>query len=70
MDVPENNGRMDKTVVRKGNLKDQGNDFNFWQTQTIEKRLETLEDLRTQFITWKYGTEQGFQRIYRIIERS
>ena len=70
MDVPENTSRMDKTFVRKGKLKDQGNDFNFWQTQTIEKRLETLEDLRTQFITWKYGTEQGFQRVYRIIERS
>jgi hypothetical protein len=70
MDITENSCRMDKTFVRKSKLKDQGNDFKFWQTQTFEKRLETLEELRTQYISWKYGTEQGFQRVYRIIERS
>jgi len=45
------------------------NDFFYWQTQSIEKRLETLELLRTQYMTWKYGTKPRFQRVYRIIER-
>jgi hypothetical protein len=32
--------------------------------------LEALEELRMQYIIWKYGTEQGFQRVYRIVELS
>ena len=45
------------------------NDFLYWRTQSVEKGLETLELLRTQYMTWKYVTKPGFQRVYRIIER-
>ena len=61
--------RMDKTFVRKVNIKDQGNDFEFWQSQPPEIRLAVLEQIRQEYNTWKYGTEQGFQRVYRIIKR-
>jgi hypothetical protein len=54
--------------VRKGKLKEQGNDFAYWQTQSYEKRLETIEDIRHEYIIWKYGTYPGFQRVYRIIK--
>jgi hypothetical protein len=60
---------IDKTI-KIIDLDSSENDFKFWQTQTIEKRLETLEQLRIQYIIWKYGTEQGFQRVYRVIELS
>jgi hypothetical protein len=60
---------LDKTFVRKGKIKDQGNDFLFWQSQSYEKRLETIELIRQEYNTWKYGAEQGFQRVYKIVKR-
>ncbi len=61
---------VNRNAIRIIDLNSKENDFAYWQTQPIEKRLEALEELRKQFITWKYGIEQGFQRVYRIIERS
>jgi hypothetical protein len=55
--------------ITKGKLKDQGNDFLFWQTQSYEKRLQTIEDIRHEYITWKYGSYPRLQRVYRIIKR-
>ncbi|MDQ3800574.1 MAG: hypothetical protein M3384_14080 [Acidobacteriota bacterium] len=62
--------KMDKTFVRKGKLKEQGNDFEFWQTQPYEVRLATVEQIRQEYNAWKYGSEQGFQRVYRVIKRT
>ena len=59
---------VDKNTLKIVDLNSKENDFKFWQSQSIEKRLETLEQLRLQFIIWKYGSEQGFQRVYRIIK--
>lgn len=61
---------VDKNTLKIVDLNSKENDFKFWQNQSIEKRLEILEQLRLQFIIWKYGSEQGFQRVYRIIELS
>ena len=60
---------IDKTHVRKGKLKDQGNDFLFWQSQSYVERIATIEQIRKEYNLWKYGSEQGFQRVYRIIKR-
>jgi len=62
-------GTIDKTFVRKGKIKEQGNDFLFWQSQPYEIRLATIEQIRNEYNTWKYGSEQGFQRVYRIVKR-
>ncbi|MCX7736747.1 MAG: hypothetical protein N2319_08535 [Candidatus Kapabacteria bacterium] len=62
--------KIDKTTLKIVDLNSKENDFKFWQTQSIEKRLETLEKLRVQYMIWKYGSEQGFQRVYRIVELS
>jgi hypothetical protein len=61
---------MDKTFVRKGRLKEQDNDFEFWQTQPYEVRLATVEQIRQEYNIWKYGSEQGFQRVYRVVKRT
>ena len=61
--------KIDRTFVRKGKMKDQGNDFLFWQTQSYKKRLETIELIRQEYNSWKYGTEQRFQRVYTIVKR-
>ncbi len=63
------NSKIDKSYVRKGKIKEQGNDFLFWQTQSYIKRLETIELIRQEFNTWKYGNKQGFQRVYTIVKR-
>ncbi len=36
-------------VVRKVRLEEQGNDFAYWQTQTYESRLATLEEIRCEY---------------------
>jgi hypothetical protein len=56
-------------VVRKTTLKDQGNDFAYWQTQPYEFRLAALEQIRREFHHWKYGAEPGFQRVLTIVKR-
>jgi hypothetical protein len=67
--IYELNQKVDRNAFKIVDLNSKENDFKYWQTQTFEKRLEALEELRTQFILWNYGTEQGFQRVYRVIER-
>ena len=62
--------RMDKTVVRKVSLKDQGNDFEFWQTKSYDERLSVLEELRRDYYGWKKGTEPRLQKdVYKIFMR-
>jgi len=60
---------LDRTFVKKGKLKQQGNDFLYWQTQPYLVRLAVMEEIRNEYNRWKYGTEQGFQRVYRIVKR-
>ncbi len=60
---------IDKTFIRKGKLKEQGNDFEFWQTKSYETRLAVVEQIREEYNDWKYGSKQGFQRVYRVVKR-
>jgi hypothetical protein len=60
--------KMNKTVIRKTKVKDQGNDFAFWQACTPYERLLTLEQIRSEYNHWKYGTEQRLQRVFRVIK--
>ena len=53
----------------KMKLKDQQTDFEFWQSQTPEKRLETLEQIRSEFHAWKYDSEPRFQRVLSVTKR-
>ena len=48
-------------IVKKG---DKSDDYVFWQSQSYEKRLEALESIREGYNNWKYGNQQGFQRVY------
>lgn len=62
--------RVDRTVIRKVKIYEKKNDFDFWQKQPYEYRLETLENIREEYNRWKYGSKQRFQRVYSIIKRS
>jgi hypothetical protein len=63
-------------VVQKTSLSDQGNDFAFWQTQSYEKRLEALEEIRNEYKQWNQSSrrddsyvQSGFQRVFHIVKR-
>ena len=62
--------KVDRNVIRKVNINENKNDFDFWQNQPFEFRLETLEIIREEYNRWKYGSQQRFQRVYSIIKRS
>lgn len=56
-------------VVRKTTLRDQGNDFAYWQTVPYEIRLAILEKIRREYHHWKYGAEPRVQRVLNIIKQ-
>jgi hypothetical protein len=63
-------------VVQKTSLSDQGNDFAYWQTQSYEKRIEALEEIRNEYKQWNQSlrgdgnhVQPGFQRVFRIVKR-
>ena len=53
----------------KVKLQEQKTDFAFWQAQTPEKRLETLEQIRSEYHAWKYDPEPRFQRVLSVTKR-
>ena len=56
-------------VVKKYKIKEQPNDFSFWQSKSYEERLNALEQIRKEYNLWRYNAEQRFQRIYRVVKR-
>ena len=60
---------LDKKVIKKINKPDLKSDFSFWKTQSYEQRLKALEEIRQEYIEWKYDNKQRFQRVYSIIKR-
>ena len=41
-----------------------------WLSLTVKERMAELEKMRQQINKRKYGTRQGFQRVYRIVKRA
>ena len=62
---------LQKTIVfNKVNLKEQKSDFAYWQTQSYQTRLETLEQIRQEYHQWKDNrAEPRLQRVYTISQR-
>ena len=56
-------------VVKKMHLSDQPTDFAYWQSRSYADRLAALEEIRHEYIRWKYDSEPGFQRVYTVIKR-
>ncbi len=64
----KNNHKIAK-VYKKISIKEQVNDFIFWQARSYEERLSTVEQIRQEYHGWKDDTEQRLQRVYRIIKQ-
>ena len=63
------NSRIDKTqvkIVKKGQEED---DIFFWLERMPIERILALETIRQEYNQWKYGNQQGFQRIYKVAKR-
>ncbi len=56
-------------VFKKVKINEQKSDFAFWQSQSYETRLATLEQIRQEYHQWKHGTEPRLQRVYTIVKR-
>ncbi len=54
-------------IVKKG--QDDSN-LIYWLSLSEKERMIELEKIRQEINSKKYGTRQGFQRVYRIIERA
>jgi hypothetical protein len=49
--------------VKKLHLKDPKEDFQYWQNQPYEARLEALENIRSRYHQWKSNTQPRLQRV-------
>ena len=56
-------------TINRVKKSEKSTDFHYWQSQPFEKRLETLEMIREEYISWKYATKPGFQRVLTITKR-
>jgi hypothetical protein len=65
----ERNPKKVARIAQKFRLGEQPSDFAYWQTQPYSARLAALEEIRREYIAWKYDSEPGFQRVYSLIKR-
>jgi hypothetical protein len=56
-------------IIHKTTKQQQINDFEYWQNQPPQKRLEALEQIRQEYHHYKYNAQPRFQRVYTIIKR-
>lgn len=56
-------------VIKKISLKQQKSDFHYWQTQTLQKRLQALEEIRASYHQYKYNAQPRLSLSYTIIKR-
>ena len=59
-----------RKVLKKYKISEQPNAFSYWESRSYEERLETLEQIRKEYNSWRYNAEQGFQRIYRVVKQT
>lgn len=60
--------KFDKTVIKKFKLGEEPKDYEYWLSQSPEKRIAAIELLRKEY----YGEDafkSRLQRVYRIVER-
>ncbi len=59
-----------RKIVKKYKLHEQPTEYSFWKTKSPAERLGALEQIRTEFNSWRYDAEQGLQRVYSIVKRT
>lgn len=59
-----------RVVKRRPLNEGAGTDVAFWRSQAPEARIAALEEIRRDYIQWRYGAQQGLQRVYRVVKRA
>ena len=55
-------------VLKIISLKDQKSDYGYWLTQSPQVRLDTIEQLRIQYINIMKNVEPRLQRVCRVVD--
>ena len=45
-------------------------DAAYWVTKSPQQRLAAVEEIRTEYIQWKFGAQSRLQRVYRVVKSS
>ena len=53
-------------IYKKG---EEPSDVLFWLSRSPFERIKALELIQKEYNQWKYGTEQRFKRVCRVIKR-
>lgn len=56
-------------VVKKTKNGEDTSNIEYWRTLTYKQRLNNLVKIRKEVIRKKYGTDPGFQRVIRVIQK-
>ncbi|MEO0535653.1 MAG: hypothetical protein AAF215_17495 [Cyanobacteria bacterium P01_A01_bin.123] len=56
-------------TVTKMSMRSRKTDAAYWRTLPYEERLAALEQIRQDFIGWKYSAQPRFQRVYTVTKR-
>jgi len=56
-------------VIKKVPLRQPSSDDDYWQSRTVNERIEALEMLRQQYIGFSQDAHQGLQRVLRITKQ-
>lgn len=54
-------------IVKKG---DDERNLLYWISLSVNERMRELEKIRQEVNKQRYGTRQGFQRVYKLIKRA
>lgn len=57
-------------VVRIVKKQEDDSNLIYWLSLSYVERMIELEQIRQEVIQRMYGTQQGFQRVYRIVKRT
>ncbi len=58
-----------RKVVRKIPMSRGEGDVRYWRTRPYSERLAALEEIRRDYIRWRYGAEPRLQRVFKIVKR-
>ena len=64
----QSSSRRSHWVVKKVEMHAQKDDVTYWRQRPYLERIAALEEIRQDYITWKYGAQPRLQRVYRIIK--
>jgi hypothetical protein len=56
-------------VIKKTTLKEQSSDLKYWLTTSPQERLDALEFLRQQYISFNKNVQSRLQRVCTVTNR-